>query len=298
MVDEMLDARIIVPSNSEWRSPTNLVAKKDGSTRITLDYRKLNEVTEKDAYPLPNINSSLSQLAGATYFTKLDLSSGYYQVPMEPESQKFTAFGCEFGLFEYTVMPMGLTNATATFQRLMNYVLAGLIGFICMVYLDDIIVFTKGPLRQHIYDVLIVAHRIRDHNLRLKLKKCEFVRRRIDFLGHTIFDGRLTPNQDKIETLHHYLRPKTITQVQAFLGFATFYRKYIQHFRLIAAPLYTATSESTLQWTPECQVQFSSSQISTKTSSWRQMRATMELVQYSRNLSERIACQSLTSVGT
>jgi predicted aspartyl protease len=200
MVDEMLEARIIVPSNSEWRSPTNLVAKKDGSTRITLDYRKLNEVTEKDAYPLPNINSSLSQLAGANYFTKLDLSSGYYQVPMEPESQKYTAFGCEFGLFEYTVMLMGLTNATATFQRLMNYVLSGLIGEICMVDLDDIIFFTKGPLKQHIYEVLIVAHRIRDHKLRLKLKKCEFVRRRIELLGHTILNGMLTPNKDKIET--------------------------------------------------------------------------------------------------
>ena len=164
MIDEMLDARIIVPSSSEWRSPTNLVAKKDGSTRITLDYRKINEVTEKDAYPLPNINSSLSQLAGANYFSKLDLSSGYYQVPMDEESQKYTAFGCEFGLFEYTVMPMGLTNATATFQRLMNNVLAGLIGFICLVYLDDIIVYTKGPVRQHVIDVLVVAHRIFEHN--------------------------------------------------------------------------------------------------------------------------------------
>lgn len=256
MLQDMIDLKMIVPSKSECRSGINLVAKKDGSTRMTLDYRDVNEITEKDTYPLPNTNTMFTQLANASYFSKLDLHSGYYQVPMDPDSQKYTAFGCEFGLFEYTVMPMGLTNATATFQRLMNTVLEDLIGVICLVYLDDIIVYTDKSLKHHIESVLKVFERLKQHNLKVKLKKCEFVKRIIIFLGHTISNGQIMPNNDKIETLLRYPRPVSVTQVQSFLGLATYYRKFIKGFSMIAAPLYAATTEKKLIWTDACQIAF------------------------------------------
>ena len=139
----MLSKGIIQPSSSPWASPVVLVRKKDGSTRFCIDYRKVNAVTRKDAYPLPRVDDTLDTLAGAKWFTTLDLLSGYWQVEVEPSDKQKTAFCTPEGLYEFNVMPFGLCNAPATFQRLMDMVLAGIQWSSCLVYLDDIIVVGK-----------------------------------------------------------------------------------------------------------------------------------------------------------
>lgn len=143
----MLQKEVIKPSNSPWASPIVLVKKKDGSTRFCVDYRRLNSVTVKGAYPLPRVDESFDSLAGAKYFCTLDLASGYWQVVMQPEDRPKTAFASHKGLFEFTVMPFGLSNSPATFERLMEIVLCGLQWEKCLVYLDDVIVFGKNISR-------------------------------------------------------------------------------------------------------------------------------------------------------
>lgn len=154
VIEEMEEAKLIRPSKSNWCSPVKLVKKKDNSIRVTCDCRKLNKHTIKDCYPIPRIDDMIFRLAMASVFTVMDLASGYYQVPMEESSKKYTAFTCEYGLFEYNVMPMGLMNATATFQRLMNKIFDGLIGEIMFVYLDYIIIFSRNA-EEHIKHVVI-----------------------------------------------------------------------------------------------------------------------------------------------
>jgi len=144
----MIQGGLIVRSKSPWCSPVKLVAKPDGAIRITIDYKKLNKVTIKDAYPLPNINTMLAKLKEAKVYSKFDLAYGYYQIPMDPESQKYTAFICEFGLYEYRVMPMGLSCSGASFQRTQDAILGDYIGTICYVYMDDILVFLRN-LAEH-----------------------------------------------------------------------------------------------------------------------------------------------------
>ena len=152
LLDEKLRAGIIRDSKSSWCSPLNLVKKPNGKIRITVDYRKLNERTVKDAYLLSGINQLFRLLAAAVYFTKLDLTSGYYQIKMDLRSTFLTAFACEFGFYEYLNMPMGLRNAVATFQRMMDKILEGLIGVVCLVYLDNILIFSK-TLKEHVINV-------------------------------------------------------------------------------------------------------------------------------------------------
>jgi hypothetical protein len=157
IITEMILSGMIRESESPWCSPIHLVKKKDGSLRITVDYRKLNDVTIKDSYPIPRIDDMLNKLAAAKIFTTLDLASGYYQVEMEEGSKRYTAFACDMALYEYNVMPMGLTNACATFQRLMNRILAGILGFFCLVYLDDIIIFSDSVDShfEHVKEVIV-----------------------------------------------------------------------------------------------------------------------------------------------
>jgi hypothetical protein len=193
MINDMLTAGIIEESHSPWSSPVRLVKKKDGFLRATVDDRKLNNVTIKDAYPIPRIDNMLSKLAQARIFTTLDLASGYYQVKMDTESKKYTAFSCDYGFFEYNTMPMGLTNACATFQRLMNKVIDGYTGIFCFVYLDDIIIFSANE-EKHFFDVKDIVERLRKHYLKIKLSKCKIAQNRIEY---RLFDaqkrGKISP---------------------------------------------------------------------------------------------------------
>ena len=241
-VEQMLKDSIISPSQSPWASPIVLVKKKDGAIRFCIDYRKLNEVTIKDHYPLPRIDDIIDTTGGSIYFSTLDLRSGYWQVPVAKEDRPKTAFVTYGGLYEYNVMPFGLTNAPATFQRLMDAVLAGLRWQTCLVYLDDIIVFSTD-FDTHIQRLRQVFTRLRQHNLSLKPNKCELFRTEVTYLGHIINQEGIKPQQDKIEKVKFFPKPKNRRAIRAFLGLAGYYRRFIQNFASIAKPLYQLTSE-------------------------------------------------------
>ena len=235
-IEEMLTAKLIRSSKSNWCSPVKSVKKKDNSIRVTYDYIKVNKFTVKDCYPIPRIDDMIFRLALASMFTVIDLASGYYQVPMDESSKKYTAFTCEYGLFEYNVMPMGLMNSTATFQRLMNRIFDGLIGEIMFVYLDDIIIFSRTA-EEHLKHVKIIVERLRKHGLQVKLEKYKEAQRKIEFLSHVIENGTVRPSPKKVEAIANLETPKTVKQLQAFIGMASYYRKFIDMFSAIISIL-------------------------------------------------------------
>ena len=188
-IDEMLEAGVIRPSCSPWASPVTLVPKKDGTSRFCIDYRKVNNVTKKDRYPLPLIQDIFDQLSGASIFSTLDLKSGYWQLPVAAEDIEKTAFICHAGQFEYLRMPFGVANGPSTFQRLMNKVLAGLIGQCCMVYLDDIIIHSKTP-EDHAKHLQLVFDKLREAGLKLKRSKCTFGAQEVELLGYLVSSSR------------------------------------------------------------------------------------------------------------
>ena len=247
-VEEMLRDGIINPSTSPWASPIVLVKKKDGSTRFCVDYRKLNEVTVRDHYPLPRTEDILDTLDGAMIFSTLDLRSGYWQVPVAPADKPKTAFVTYGGLYEYNVMPFGLTNAPATFQRLMDAVLAGLRWQTCLVYLDDIIVFAPD-FDTHIQRLDEVFKRLAASNLSLKPSKCELFREEVAYLGHVVSADGIKPQADKIDKIQRFPVPTTRKAVRSFLGLAGYYRRYIRNFARLAKPLHKLTGDNTpWQW--------------------------------------------------
>ena len=252
LLQEMRDKAIIQPSSSPWASPVVLVRKKDGTIRFCVDYRKVNAITRKDAYPLPRIDDTLDTLAGSQWFTTLDLISGYWQVEVDPVDRPKTAFSMPDGLFEFNVMPFGLCNAPATFQRLMDMVLAGLQWSMCLVYLDDIIVMGKS-FEDHISNLSAVFDRLREANLRLKPQKCALARQEVTFLGHVITPEGIAVDPTKMSQVEKWPEPKCAWEVQQFLGLASYYRRFIKDFAKIAKPLHRLTEKvSTFDWTKEC----------------------------------------------
>ena len=255
-IREMEKAGLIEQSNSPWTSPIHIVRKEGGGIRITQDYKRLNAVTVKDAYPLPNINNMLNRLSNAKIFSKLDLTHGYWQIPLSERSRKYTAFASEAGFHQFRVLPMGLTNACATFQRLMDKVLGELVSKICFVYLDDVIIFSEN-LEDHLKHVKLIVERLEKANLKIKLEKCEFAVSKIEYLSHIIEKGAITPNPKKVAHVRDMKPPKTIRKLKGFLGYASYYRKYIKNFSSIASPLIRATIRTkVVKWTEECQNAF------------------------------------------
>ena len=253
MIQDMLSNGMIVESKSPYSSATRLVKKPDGTIRITIDYRMLNELTVKDNYPLPLISDVLNALARAVIYSTLDLTSGYHQVSLDEMSRKYTAFRCEFGFFEYTVMPMGLCNAGSTFQRMVEHVLRDLIGKCCMVYQDDIIIFSNS-VEEHQEHLQMVFERIRLAKLWLKLKKCKFFESNIKYLGYIVENGTIRPDPQKVKALYEYERPKTMKQLLGFLGLSNYFRRFIRDYAVIASPLLKLTKkDSNFIWTNECQ---------------------------------------------
>ncbi len=175
----------------------------------------MNQLVIKDAYPIPNINTMLNQLTKAKVFSTIDLTHGYYQIPMQERSKKYTAFACEFGFFEFNVLPMGITNACETFQRLINNVLGELIGVICFVYLDDIIVFSD-TYEEHLLHIQMITDKLRAAYLKIKLKKCDFVKERIEYLSHVIENGKISPSPKKVEAIANFQRPTTETSAELY----------------------------------------------------------------------------------
>lgn len=250
-ITRMLDEGIIEKSQSPWASPVVLITKKDGSVRFCIDYRKLNLVTAKDVYPLPRIDDSLAALSGGRYFTTLDLTAGYHQIPMNVNSKDLTAFITSDGLFQFKVMPFGLTNAPATFQRFMDAVLAGYKWKNLLVYMDDICVFSSS-FEQHLQDLRDVFERLKSANLKLKPSKCHFAQSKIKFLGHIVTSEGILPNPDKVKAINNLPLPEKISDLQSFLGMVGFYRKFIADFASTASILYDLTRiDSRFSWSSE-----------------------------------------------
>lgn len=240
-INKMLEQGIIQPSESAWSSPIWVVPKKADASgkvkwRIVIDFRKLNEKTLDDKYPIPNIADVLDKLGNCLYFTTLDLASGFYQVEMKPEDVPKTAFNVEHGHFEFLRMPMGLKNSPSTFQRVMDNVLRDLQNTICLVYLDDIIVFSTS-LQEHMVNLQKVFQRLRESNFKIQMDKSEFLKRETAYLGHIISNDGIKPNPDKISAIQNYPLPKTATEIKRFLGLLGYYRKFIPDFARITKPM-------------------------------------------------------------
>ena len=251
-VTEMLTGGQIEASDSPWSSPVVLVTKKDGGTRFCVDYRQLNDATIKDAYPLPRIDDTLDMLAGKQWISTLDLASGYWQVSLSKDARAKTAFATHSGLFQFRVMPFGLCNAPATFERLMDRVLHGLRWNRCLLYLDDIISF-GGTFSAALSNLTVIFERLRSYGLQLKSSKCQLFRASVPFLGHIVGRRGLECDPKKIEDVKSWPVPDCLKSVQQFLGFVGYYRRFIPKFADIATPLVHLTGKDVpFVWDTSC----------------------------------------------
>ncbi len=228
-IDEMLDHGIIRPSTSPYRSPVVMVKKKTGDLRFCVDYRRLNSQTVKDKYPLPRIDDTLDYLHGARYFTTIDLFSGYWQIEIEEKDKFKTAFTSEFGHFEFNRMPFGLCNAPGTFQRLMESILYELLGNFVLVYIDDIIIYSK-TWEEHMHHLDEIFSLLNKAGLKIKPSKCLFAKGEVQYLGHIVSYKGISPDDKKLEAINKYPSPKNVDQVRSYVGLASYYRRFIPDF--------------------------------------------------------------------
>lgn len=254
---ENLETGRIQPSQSPWAASFFFVKKKDGKLRPVQDYRQLNAMTKKNKYPLPVIQSLLDRLKRAKYFTKMDVRWGYNNVRLATkEDQERAAFITNRGLFEPLVMFFGLTNSPATFQHMMNDILKPLLdGGKVVVYLDDILIFTED-LEEHRKLVRQVLQILRTHRLTCKPEKCDFEMLEIEYLGHIVSQGRVRMDPTKVEGVTTWPTPNNKKELQSFLGFANFYRRFIKDFAKIAHPLHHLTGNNPWAWGPDQQTAF------------------------------------------
>jgi RNase H-like domain found in reverse transcriptase/Reverse transcriptase (RNA-dependent DNA polymerase)/Integrase zinc binding domain/Integrase core domain/gag-polyprotein putative aspartyl protease len=256
LVQEMRQQGIIEPSQSPWSSPVVMVKKKDGSTRFCVDYRRMNDVTKKDSYPLPRIDDTLDTVAGSQWFSTLDLRSGYWQVELHPDDKEKTAFSTGNGLWQFNVMPFGLCNAPATFERLMETVLRGLDWRTCLVYLDDIIVLGK-TFDEHLRNLGEVFRKLGAANLKLSPKKCRLFKKEVKFLGHVVSVDGVGTDPEKTEAIRNWPAPEDKHQLRSFLGLCTYYRRFVKGFADIAKPMHRLTEDKQpYDWTKTCQDSF------------------------------------------
>ena len=236
LLKEMVDAGAIRESHSQFAQPIVLVRKKDGTLRLCIDFRTLNKRTIKDNFPLPRIEDTLDALYGAQWFSSLDLKSGYWQIEMEEADKPKTAFTTPLGFFECNRMPFGLTNAPATFQRLMERCMGDLNLKQCLVYLDDIIVYS-ATFEEHLVRLSSVFARLAEYGLKLKPTKCCLLRRHVNYLGHVISADGVATDPSKTEALKTWPVPKDAAELRSFLGFAGYYRRFVKYYSKIAQPL-------------------------------------------------------------
>ncbi|KAK3083976.1 hypothetical protein FSP39_006179 [Pinctada imbricata] len=255
-VSDMLRRGVIEPSTSPWASPIVLAKKKDGTTRFCIDYRHLNSVTIKDAYPLPRIDESLDQLSGAKWLSTLDMNTGYWQVELDDSDKHKSAFVTRQGLYEFNVMPFGLCNAPATFERLLETVLSGLQWNVCLIYLDDIIVY-GSTFDKMIENLVKVFDKLQEAGLKLKARKCALFSKQVKYLGHVVSDKGVETDPDKVSAIKDWPQPIDKSHLRSFLGLCSYYRKFIKDFADIARPRHRLTEQSrTFTCTDDCNKAF------------------------------------------
>ena len=256
-IEDLLKKGVIEPGTGAWSSPVVLVKKKDSSWRFCVDYRRLNAVTQQDAYPLPRIDESLEALSGSKYFSTLDLLSGYWQVPLSKDAQDKAAFITRGGLWKWKVLPFGLTSSPATFQRLMESIFRGLHWKTLLLYLDDVIVM--GPdFTTHLERLEEVFSRLKTAGLKLKPSKCSLFQHQVEYLGHVVSAEGIATDPKKIEAIESWPEPTRVEDLQSFLGLVGYYRQYIEGFATIAHPLHHLTGKRVpWNWTQEARDSFS-----------------------------------------
>lgn len=253
-VTYLLEHGLAVPSCSAWSSPCLLVPKADKTPRFCTDFRKVNSVTKPDSYPLPRMEDCVDRVGSAKFVTKLDLLKGYWQVPLTPRASEISAFVTPDSFLQYTVMPFGLRNAPATFQRLMHKVLSGVSD--CEVYLDDIVAYSK-TWHEHVKTLHVVFKRLQEASLTLNLAKCDFGKATVTYLGKEVGQGQVRALSAKIQAILDYPVPQTRRQLRRFLGMAGYYRGFCRNFADVVAPLTSLTSVSQpFVWSSECQKSF------------------------------------------
>lgn len=259
-IDVLLENGWIRPSVSPYGAPILFAKKKDGSLRLCVDYRALNKITIKNHTSIPIISELFDSLHGAKYFTSLDLQSGYHQIRINESDVHKTAFNTRFGHFEWLVLCFGLTSAPATFQTLMNSIFHDMISSCVLVYLDDILIYSK-TIDDHVAHVRAVLERLSEHDLRVQRKKCTFGASHLEFLGHIVSADGIQTDPRKIAPINDWPVPTSQKEVQQFLGLANYFRSYIPHFAQLAhhlTPLTGSASKKKIKWTEPAQHSFDS----------------------------------------
>ncbi|WVZ63583.1 hypothetical protein U9M48_013206 [Paspalum notatum var. saurae] len=256
-LQEQLDKGFIRPSSSSWGCPALFVEKKDqGGKRLCVDYQPLNAVTIQNKYPLPHIDILFDQLGGATVFSKIDLRSGYHQIKVREEDIPKTTFSMWYGLYEYLVMSFGLTNAPAFFMYLMNSVFMNELDKFVVVFIDDILVYSKNE-KEHKEHLRIVLSHLREHKLYAKFSKCAFWLKEVAFLRHILSAKGVAIDPSKVEDVLNWNQPQTVTEIRSFLGLAGYYHRFIKDFSRIAKPMTALTQKnSKFAWSPKCEEAF------------------------------------------
>ena len=248
-LQELMRHGIIEEKPSEWASPIVMVPKKDGSKRLCVDFRKINTVAKCPAYPIPKIQDIFRILQGSKYFTSIDLAKGFWQIGLSPESQPKTSFTTCFGQFQFIRLPFGLNSSPAAFQSTMNNVLEGLLWNRCVVYIDDILIFTSS-FEEHVTVLRQVLQRLTRFNLKANAKKCDFARTQLEYLGHIINSIGLAVNPKQVEAVRAWKFPNCVLEVERFLGKVNYYAKFIEDFAKLAKPLYDLTQKKATRFFP------------------------------------------------